>query len=253
MTYDARLTIRQRDYAVAWADTTYGAKNKKCKEDKRLNYSIFVTQLDSLLDSYNDMRRKSKYSDLSDMPETDRQSLVTRCVGAIERMSGSRSAYSKEVHRILKQPGLHMHMPGVLGVAQALRDDLKGGFLQTFTELVHAELFADFLDMAQHLNDAGYKDAAAVIAGSALESHLRELATKNAIATSDASGRPIKADKINADLAKVAVYSVLDQKSITAFLDLRNKAAHGKYSEYTKEQVETLISGIADFIKRMPA
>lgn len=40
---------------------------------------------------------------------------------------------------------------------------------------------SEFLDMSQHLNEAGYKDAAAVIAGSTLESHLKELAVKNGI------------------------------------------------------------------------
>ena len=141
----------------------------------------------------------------------------------------------------------------LLGVVQALREDLGSGYLQTLSEIAHAGIFSDFLEMADHLNGAGYKDAAAVVAGSTTESHLRELATKNAIPTHDVSGHPTKADKINADLAKATVYGVLDQKSITAFLDLRNRAAHGKYSEYTKDQVSNLISGITDFIKRTPA
>ena len=33
------------------------------------------------------------------------------------------------------------------------------------------------------------------------------------------------------------VYNKLDQKSVTSWLDLKNKAAHEKYSEYTKDQV----------------
>ncbi len=58
---------------------------------------------------------------------------------------------------------------------------------------------------------------------------------------------------MNADRAKIGVYSKLDQKNITAWLDLRNKAVRGNYSEYSKEQVTLLINGIRDFITRNPA
>ena len=106
--------------------------------------------------------------------------------------------------------------------------------------------------MAEHLLSEGYKDAAAVIIGSTLEEHLRKLCVKNGIPL-DAAERPKKADALNAELAVQSVYSKLDQKSITAWLDLRNKAAHGKYGEYSKEQVGLLIQGVRDFMARLPA
>jgi hypothetical protein len=128
--------------------------------------------------------------------------------------------------------------------------------LLTARELIHSEVFADFLEMADYLCKEGYKDAAAVIAGGTLESHLRQLCIKNNIETEIQTQRgvePKKADLINSDLAKNSVYSKLDQKNITAWLDFRNKAAHAHYSEYTKEQVELFISRIRDFITRIPA
>ena len=62
---------------------------------------------------------------------------------------------------------------------------------------------------------------------------------------------PKKADKLNADLAKAEIYNKLDQKNITAWLDLRNKAAHGKYNDYDKEQVRLLLDGITGFMSRV--
>lgn len=62
---------------------------------------------------------------------------------------------------------------------------------------------------------------------------------------------PRKADTLNADLAKAGKYTKLDQKQITAWLDLRNKAAHGKYSEYTNEQVVLMLAGVRDFVSRV--
>jgi hypothetical protein len=61
-----------------------------------------------------------------------------------------------------------------------------------------------------------------------------------------------KADQMNADLAKANVYNMLDQKQITTWLDLRNKAAHGKYSEYTEDQVGLMIQGVINFMARVP-
>jgi hypothetical protein len=40
---------------------------------------------------------------------------------------------------------------------------------------------------------------------------------------------------------------------VTAWLDLRNKAAHGQYADYTKEQVALTLQGVRDFISRHPA
>jgi len=54
-------------------------------------------------------------------------------------------------------------------------------------------------------------------------------------------------------LAKAEVYTKLDQKSVTAWLDLRNKAAHGKYTEYEKEQVVLMMRSVTDFLARMTA
>ena len=55
---------------------------------------------------------------------------------------------------------------------------------------------------------------------------------------------------LNADLAKNEIYSKLDQKTVTSWFDLRNKAAHGKYDEYSKEQVSIMLQGIIEFMSR---
>ena len=124
-------------------------------------------------------------------------------------------------------------------------------------ELVHAEIFSDFLDTASYLLEERYKDPAAVIGGAALESHLRQLCIKHEVDAEAADGAGImrakKAERMNQDLAKVPAYGVLDQKNVTAWLDLRNKAAHGRFAEYTKEQVGTVIGGVREFIARLPA
>lgn len=218
-----------------------------------MDFTTFIKQLDTLLDVYREMQRRSQQNDLSDLPKAERQSLVTRVIAATHRITGTNSTYSQEIERIIKRdPDLYLHTSPILGVAHALREDITGGYMQNLEELVHADIFADFLEMAQHLCDNNYKDASAVLAGSTLESHLKKLAIKNAIPI-DIVGKPVKADKLNSDLTKANVYTILDQKNITAWLDLRNKAAHGNYTEYNVDQVKLLIASIRDFISRITA
>lgn len=171
----------------------------------------------------------------------------------IESTFGREHSYYRELDKALSDSMLSSGKSG-LGVLTAIRDQIKGGWIETTKGLVTAEVFADFLEMAEHLLDQKYKDPAAVVVGSVLEEHLRQLCAGASIPVEDlASGKavPRKADTLNADLAKVGEYTKLDQKQITAWLDLRNKAAHGKYSEYTQEQVVLMVAGVRDFICRV--
>jgi uncharacterized protein (DUF2164 family) len=144
-------------------------------------------------------------------------------------------------------------LPLIRGMLEALRNDYESGYLETVVETVHADIFVNFLDMADSLLQQGYKDPAAVVAGSVLEEHLRKLCDKHGIPTVKADGKPKKADALNSELASANIYSKLDQKSVTAWQDLRNNAAHGYYTEYTQEQAASMVSGVRDFASRHPA
>ncbi len=107
--------------------------------------------------------------------------------------------------------------------------------------------------MSKYLLSEGYKDAAAVTVGGVLEGHLRKLCLKHGIEVAKSDGKPVKAAQMNSDLYTTKVYNNGDNKSVTAWLDLRNNAAHGKYNEYTQEQVELMLMSVRDFINRYPA
>ena len=184
------------------------------------------------------------------------EDFITRCGALIYRITGPNSSYAVRLSN-LGDGASEILAAKVTGIGTALQADLKAGYLETASELIHGEVFGDFLEMADHLLENGYKDAAAVVAGSTLEAHLRQLCQKFRVETEVADGegnlRPKKADRMNSELTKAEAYSKLDQKSVTAWLDLRNKAAHGKYDEYSSEQVVLLNQGMRDFISRNPA
>jgi hypothetical protein len=216
--------------------------------------SEILRQIDAVLAKHSELRSRSKYDDCSDRPSIDVTALTTLMCETISRLAPANSQYVESMKTIIRQFGVNNAyvVPHIVGVLTALRTAYDADYIASVTELIHGDTFADFVEMAEYLLSEGYKDAAAVIIGSTLEEHLRQLCIKNGIGTG-AAGRPKRADQLNADLAGPSVYSKLDQKSITAWLDLRNKAAHGKHSEYSKEQVAFLIQGIRDFMARVPA
>jgi hypothetical protein len=191
---------------------------------------------------------------------SDAESITARLnilSAAIHRLAQPDSVYVRnaELHeqRYQKLDTMFLALEPLRGILLALRNDYQAGYLQSVTDLIHADIFADFLDMADYLLQQGYKDPAAVIAGSVLEEHLRKLCGKYYIAVLKGDVTPKTADTLNAELTGAGAYSKLDQKSVTAWLDLRNKAAHGKYNEYTKEQVTLMLQAVRDFASRNPA
>ena len=119
----------------------------------------------------------------------------------------------------------------------------------------HDEVFSDFLEEAKHFLDSDRKDHAAVIVGISLEKHLRQLCLNRGMETekkSNSATRHLKADALNANLAKAQVFTINDQKIVTAWLGLRNSAVHGDFDEYTDQQVALMIDGVRDFIARNP-
>jgi hypothetical protein len=216
--------------------------------------SPFETELEKIIKDYRDAVGKSQHADASDVLGLSQvTSLQARCSAAIERASGRKSSYYERVSAPFAQKTHEWNRLAMqVGVVDSLLHDIRGGFLKSLEELIHGDLFSDFLEMAAHLTSSGYKDAAAVIAGSTLEAHLKQLCARHSIAV-DSSGKPKKVDLINSELAAASAYSKLDQKNVTAWLGLRNDAAHGNYSAYDKAQVALLIDGVRHFITKFPA
>lgn len=206
------------------------------------------------MNEYNATLEQSKYDDCSDViSEVRVMQMQTRCIAAIERASGRKSVYYEQVTSV-QQTNDHLwgQLAHQIGVVDSLLHNIRKGYLRSLEEIIHGEVFGDFLEMANFLIKSGYKDAAAVIAGCTLEVHLKKLCNKSGIVLNH-GGKPKKADTLNSELSSTGIYSKLDQKNVTAWLGLRNEAAHGNYSSYNKSQVELLISGIRDFVTRNPA
>lgn len=219
-----------------------------------IDHTAVIAQIDSALAAWEEFRARAAYDDLSDL-KADLPELVAILADVVHRFSPPGSVYRYQLEAMRERHGtgeLHYQVQVLRGTAKALRRAYVTGALVGVQQLVHASMFADFHDMAEYLLADGYKDAAAVIGGSILEENMRNLCAKHGVTTTDAKGYPKKASVMNDDLAK-CVYDKLQQKSVTAWLDLRNKAAHGDYGAYDSKQVELLLHGVRDFLLRYPA
>ncbi|HEY3384730.1 MAG TPA: hypothetical protein VGK32_23460 [Vicinamibacterales bacterium] len=213
-----------------------------------MDTDAILKQLDSILQRHF----QAVNSDADPIPASRINELLTSAEAAIQRLAPPGSAYLSRGSEALKANGADEYrLELLMGVVAALRHDLEVGGLLPIQELIRAEVFDDFLDMADHLLALGYKDPAAVLASGVLEQHLRTLCRSRNIAT-DVDGKPKSADSLNSELARVGAYNKLDQKSVTSWQDLRNKAAHGEYVAYDARQVQLVILGIRDFARRIP-
>ena len=126
-------------------------------------------------------------------------------------------------------------------VLSAAKEDYEGAYLFSLRGLVKAEVLDDALEQAAALLKSGYKDPACVLIGVALESAIKELALRSGVSLA-------KLDKMNSELTKAGVYNLAKQKQVTAWADLRNKAAHGEWSEYSESDVSLMHAGVQAFV-----
>jgi hypothetical protein len=124
----------------------------------------------------------------------------------------------------------------------AAKEDFEGGYLTSVRNLIQAEVFDTELEQAKELLQSGYLPAAAVVAGVVLEANLRQLCASRQLT-------PGKLDRMNADLAKIGEYNSLVQKRITALAAVRNSAAHGDYTAFTREDVSSMIDEVERLVR----
>lgn len=119
----------------------------------------------------------------------------------LDGIFGSNHTYFIEFNRKTHRSGYNELMSGI-EILKAAKQEIEMGWLQTSKEIISAEIFNDFLEMASHLLENKYKDPAAVMIGSVLEKRLRDLSLINGIEiTRSNNGRSSfkKADLLNSD------------------------------------------------------
>src|SRR3954453_3597319 len=115
-----------------------------------------LEQIDVLLKEIEVLHSQSPYEDLSGGSEPAIAAVRVRALAAIGRLAPRDTAYLERPRTI----DTTSHYPGNIvielgGVLRGLRSDIEAGYLRTVEELVHADVFADFLEMADELLNKG--------------------------------------------------------------------------------------------------
>jgi uncharacterized protein YutE (UPF0331/DUF86 family) len=89
-----------------------------------------------------------------------------------------------------------------------------------------------------------------VLSGAVLEKALRALCARQQpqIPTTNANGDNKTLNPLIDDLKKAGVFNELKAKQLRAWADIRNKAAHGEFAQFTKTDVEQMLAGISTFL-----
>lgn len=138
--------------------------------------------------------------------------------------------------------------------AQAAIRLLESDRLRSFADGVRAETVGEVLDQAEQLLDDGAKVPAAVLAGGALETHLRHLCDRAGLLGGLVGHGSIDKYKGLLDGARKAGNEVIskgDGKLVVAWADDRNTAAHDPTSfARAADEVRLMISGIRQLVAR---
>ena len=155
----------------------------------------------------------------------------------------SDSVHSNEFEAHCKN-AFHYEANKGVAILRAAKEDIEGGYLQKVETLVSASVFSDFLEMAEHLLDNGYKDPSASLIGAVLEDGLRRICISNGITLRTRED----ISSLNQKLAQKQVYNPLQQKQIQVWKDIRNNADHGHFDEYKVDDVKDMLGGVSKFL-----
>lgn len=216
-----------------------------------LKVDRIVEQLDSVVDDWSDSHDARGF-----LEQYDVRRVMTRARAAIERFAPSGSPYAEDASDVMARGDTAADVwiaEQLVAIVAALRDDYRHGGLAAVEAMVHADLFDDFLEMSVGLLESGFVGPAAVIAGSVLEEHLRNLATIEGEVLIDDRGRPHNVERLGVLLRKASAITEVERKSVVAWYAIRNEAAHNIRHSIAGADVERMISGVRDFVGNHPA
>jgi hypothetical protein len=206
-----------------------------------------LARFDTLLADANRLEGTKKKSDYG-VTLVDREMLMGWAAASralLNDVFGEAHSYTKMFTS--KTPDQFDSVEGVVagrGILSAARTAVAGGWLQKLETMVSADVFSNFLDMAEYLLSEGYTYPAVSLSGAVLEDGLRRIAKIHTVTIS-------KDDKLNALITKLAqadVYTAVTQKELHTWREIRNSADHGEKDKFDKTQAANMCSGVQHFL-----
>jgi hypothetical protein len=174
-------------------------------------------------------------------------SWLTKGRNIIEIALGNQSPHLRHFDNLIPKSGISnivyaREVYNFIGVLTAALDDLENGYLLGQEFFIASEVFDSIMEQARYLLQNNYKDPAAVLARVVLEDSLKRIARVEGIDENQ------KASIINDELKKKSRFSQPQWRFIQGWLDIGNSAAHGKFDQYTQDDVVKMIDDVERFL-----
>jgi hypothetical protein len=131
-----------------------------------------------------------------------------------------------------------------LGILRAVKSEVEFGPIPATEALLSAEIFENFLEMAEHLLEQKYFAVVPSLVGAVLEDGLRRIAKKRDVMVK-------KDDNIgglNTRLFDANAYNALTRKKIEVWNTIRNNADHGNFDVNSPQDIKQMLDGVRDFL-----
>ncbi len=179
----------------------------------------------------------------------------TTCLALFEQMVPKGGPLAGRVEAFNRAKADKPNVEFCLGTLEAFKGDFERGFFDSVATQIEAEIAADYMGEADHLLAEGRRGKfdhvpAAVLVGAVLEKALRTICGQQQppLATTNPSGEPKTLNPLIDDLRKAGVFNELKAKQLRSWADIRNKAAHGEFDQFTRTDVEQMLGGIKNFL-----
>ena len=165
---------------------------------------------------------------------------ATSSLSFLRRVMGKDSEHYQRFEENAGRVSTHSFAVRACAVLKAAKADYEGGYIFDARRRIQAEVFDEFLEQAEYFLTDGYFQVAAVVAGAVLEDGLRKLCIAQAVTWPSQPGL----EWMNGELAKKGLYDKMVQKKVTWLADIRNKAAHGRWTEFSTDEAAEMIRGV---------
>lgn len=163
--------------------------------------------------------------------------------------------HRQTVEELPKLQDSQENLQEAVSLLRGVKDDFEQGFLDDLATAIEAEIASNYMGQAEHLLAEGQRGKfdhvpAAVLAGAVLENSLRTICGQQQppITLKNSNGGFKTLSPLVDDLKKAGVFNEAKAKQLRAWADIRNLAAHGEFTQFTRDDVEAMISGINNFL-----
>ncbi len=206
----------------------------------------YADRIKALIEESREIAALGKPSEFGDSYIEDEAGLnawLVKLKNIIEVTFGQGSPHHRQMLELTSQAIARVYeVQAIQGLLIGALDDLESGFLVGQEFLIAGEVFDSVLEEARHLNQSGHKDPAAVLARVVLEDALKRIARSEGVNDNQ------RVSQVNDELRKLGRYPQPQWRLIQAWLDVGNAAAHGRFNEYSDEDVQRLIEDVERFL-----